>query len=558
MKADLTRKSFDPLKHFSRVLMQQGRVQLDADWNEQCAILLHALRRLVVDAGGPVYIPNTYTTPSPGFYPITLEQSPPSPKPTVQDFAIQWGTLYVDGILCELEATPVPILSWPQTNVIQVAHWTVDGQEFQQGQFVRISDEEKQPVGQPLVAQITSVSYPNRQLTLDTDVSSLSKAAIGRVRRLTTYMTQPDLPNPQTLQIGSKYHLYLDVWEQLVTSLQDDSIREVALNGADTAARTRVVWQVNLFPAQQADACLLPQDIAAHLQPWNRGLLRAQAQPSQVNTDPCTVSPTSQYRGPENQLYRIEIHTGGKSGDTPPPTFKWSRENGAVVFPIVKLQSTTANTTVVTVGNLGRDDRFGLTVGDYVEVLDDTNALNSTPNNPDDPGFPTSPGIPGSLMQVQAIDSTHLLVTLSGSGPNVDLTRHPLLRRWDHKPGDPTQGGATLAPDNTIPIPPDPTGTAPPTWIDLEDGVQVSFDEVTTARFRTGDYWLIPARVATGNVIWPQESGQDAQGNPVTNPIAKSPDGITHHYAPLALVTLQDGAPPQFQSCLGSYVRRPG
>ena len=40
MKADLTRDTFHPLKHYSRVLMQQGRVQLDADMNEQAAILL--------------------------------------------------------------------------------------------------------------------------------------------------------------------------------------------------------------------------------------------------------------------------------------------------------------------------------------------------------------------------------------------------------------------------------------------------------------------------------------------------------------------------------------
>ena len=49
MKADLTRVTFDPLKQFSSVLMQQGRVQLDADWNEQSAILTHHLRRLAAD-----------------------------------------------------------------------------------------------------------------------------------------------------------------------------------------------------------------------------------------------------------------------------------------------------------------------------------------------------------------------------------------------------------------------------------------------------------------------------------------------------------------------------
>ncbi len=555
MKADLTRKSFDPLKHFSRVLMQQGRVQLDADWNEQCAILLHALRTLIVDSSGPVYSPGYYNSPFPSFYPITLEQGPPPLKPTVADFGIQWGTIYVDGILCELEATPVPVLKWQPPNKIQVANWTVDGQEFQKGQLVWVSDDERQPAGQPIIAKITDINYPNQQLTLDTDVSPLSTSQVGRVRRITTYSAQPDLPNPQTLKPGTGYQVYLDVWEQLVTGLEDDSIREVALNGADTTARTRVVWQVNVLPALANGACMTPQQIADQLQPWNRGLLRARTQPGQVTTDPCTISPTSRYRGPENQLYRVEVHTGGRITDTPPPTFKWSRDNGTAVFPIVTLAAGTApGTTVVTVANLGRDDRYGLAIGDYVEVLDDTYSLNSNPNNPDNPGYPTSPGIPGSLMQVQAIDAANRLVTLSGNGAKVDLKRHPLLRRWDHKGGDPTQGGLTLGSDNAVLIQPDPKQA--PTWIDLEDGVQVLFDQLlldqgSLATYRTGDYWLIPARVATGNVIWPQETGQDSQGNSVTNPVAKPPDGITHHYAPLAIVNVQEGSVPKITTCSG-------
>ena len=32
---DLTRSTFRAYRHYSGVRMQQGRVQLDADWNEQ-------------------------------------------------------------------------------------------------------------------------------------------------------------------------------------------------------------------------------------------------------------------------------------------------------------------------------------------------------------------------------------------------------------------------------------------------------------------------------------------------------------------------------------------
>lgn len=53
MKADLSRDTFNAHKHFSRVLSQQGRVQLDADANEQASILLHYIRTVVADLVGP-------------------------------------------------------------------------------------------------------------------------------------------------------------------------------------------------------------------------------------------------------------------------------------------------------------------------------------------------------------------------------------------------------------------------------------------------------------------------------------------------------------------------
>jgi hypothetical protein len=57
MKGDFTRDTFDSGRQFYRVLMQQGRLQLDADWNEQIAILLHRFETLAADVfgvhGGP-------------------------------------------------------------------------------------------------------------------------------------------------------------------------------------------------------------------------------------------------------------------------------------------------------------------------------------------------------------------------------------------------------------------------------------------------------------------------------------------------------------------------
>ena len=51
--------------------------------------------------------------------------------------------------------------------------------------------------------------------------------------------------------------------------------------------------------------------------------------------------------------------------------------------------------------------------------------------------------------------------------------------------------------------------------------------EGTPNAYRAGDYWLIPARTATGDVECLGEVGQTE---------ARPPHSVEHHYAPLAVV----------------------
>ena len=53
MAGDYTRFTFDRSKRYSGVLMQQGRVQLDADWNEAIEIVKQSVRTLAHDTFGP-------------------------------------------------------------------------------------------------------------------------------------------------------------------------------------------------------------------------------------------------------------------------------------------------------------------------------------------------------------------------------------------------------------------------------------------------------------------------------------------------------------------------
>jgi hypothetical protein len=538
MKADLTRNTFDPFKHFTRVLMQQGRVQLDADWNEQAAILLRYLQGLAADVIGPQGGPANNL----GF---GISPYPPASATAVQnDFRIGLGHYYVDGILCEADSRPIAITVLKNdstTPTVQVDHWMLDGVPFQNNQYVEVFDDVQLPLAKPgfapTVVQVTAPDQANVKLILQgvSGLSLSSPTSSPKLRRVITYMTQPDYPVPtdEELVANTTYLIYLDVWERHITYVEDDLIREVALGGPDTATRAKVLWQVKAVAGTGACDSFTPLDLNfwGRLFGPNRGRLKARAKQKASYTDPCIQRPDARYRGPENQLYRVEIHSGGRldsSGSSDTPTFKWSRENGSVVFPIVKL-TPGSGATSVTLENLGRDDRSGLAEGEWVEIEDDTYVLQNRAEN---------------LLQVQSIDRTTMTVILIGvPGSNVgqDLTQHPLLRRWDHQAGDPDEGGLTLGSDNAALIQENQ-------WLELENGVQIQFQPPVTNvggrspnlanRYRTGDYWLIPARTATGDVEWPTEPGLDPKGKPATVPLAKPPDGVTHHYAPLAVITV--------------------
>jgi hypothetical protein len=363
------------------------------------------------------------------------------------------------------------------------------------------------------------------------------------------YSQQPYLPVPDNERrlADGDYLVFLDVWERLMTSLEDASIREVALGDADTCARSQVVWQVKTLPytpqrdegerpvrgkkGARAKAVAPPppgtiQDIPAALEYLRKqhssGLMAARLSAAAPDPDPCITPPDSRYRGAENQLYRVEIHTPGTSQTA---TFKWSRDNGSVIFPIASYVVSSGK-TVVTLDHLGRDDRSDLEVNDWVEVLDDNHVLREKP---------------GALLRVEKVDTENYTVTLDGVGPmdNNFPGKNGLLRRWDHIN---RSSDLTPAPDKAFKV---IESTAQnPTWLTLEDGIQIRFDSSTledgSARtYQTGDYWLIPARTSTGAIEWPVEVDTIDPTREI--PVALPAAGIHHHYAPLASIEVVNG-----------------
>ena len=475
MKSDITRDTFVAAKNFSRVIRQQGRVDVDADSNEQTSILLHYLRTLALDLIGPYAAPVL----APGFR---------LSKDSSESLVISAGRYYVDGILVENNS---PCLYTQQ---------------------------------------------PDNPLPED---DAFAKALIDKV--------------------DATYWLYLDVWERHITAIEDDSIREKALGGPDTCSRAKVMWQVraldvgdnareelkkkreewltskltaletqlaatkdsNLAKAKIQDridrvkaqletlnkpepndftaGCPYPLDF---LLPVSDALMGARVDPGAQIVDACVTSPDSKYMGAENQLYRVEVHRGGFAGDA---TFKWSRDNASVA--------------TAWLGTSGHDvevaDARGFAAGNWVELVDDVRELRG------------SAGVLARLAKVEA--GTLSVDPDSVSNPNdlvwsEDLV-NPKLRRWDHFETEDVE----LEDDGTILIQETGIGVsdADATWISLEDGIQIRFAE--GGEYRTGDYWLIPARVASGNIEWPAlESDAFVSLTPQI-----APHGVVHHYAPL-------------------------
>ncbi|HSL70487.1 MAG TPA: DUF6519 domain-containing protein, partial [Longimicrobiales bacterium] len=256
-------------------------------------------------------------------------------------------------------------------------------------------------------------------------------------------------------------------------------------------------------------------DCAAVIAAWRAALaniatLTARTVIPPPTSGPCVLPDTAGFRGLENQLYRVEVHTGGDTRAQ--ARFKWSRVNASIETGI-----TAFATAAVTVRDLGRDDILGFRDGQWAEIVDDHSELLAQS---------------GQLVQLGPVNPDTNTISIRSSTPftPVPLNRHPKLRRWDQSGSAATTAGvsATQFPSSTE------FGFA------LEDGIEVVLSE---GRYRAGDYWLIPARTAvtsdTGDIEWPLNGG----GNRLPLP----PHGIEHRLAPLALLNFNGttfSAPP--------------
>src|SRR5262249_24554681 len=103
MGSDRARISYDPKQGYRAVVMQQGRVTVEADWNEQQLIDGEELREETLDIVGPA------GTPDDGYR--IIETGSPATPPF--DFSVGAGTMYIGGERVSLDA-PIAYSTQPE------------------------------------------------------------------------------------------------------------------------------------------------------------------------------------------------------------------------------------------------------------------------------------------------------------------------------------------------------------------------------------------------------------------------------------------------------------
>ena len=433
MKGDFSRDSFDPDKRYGGVLFQQGRVQLDADHNENVAIHRQLLRSIVRDLIGPHGGPDGCL----GFECITSEGA-------------YWS--WRDGQSTDRASSSSDLsngLDWQRDFLLTPGRYYVGGVLLENLAIARYSDH--------------------------ADAGARGLPSDG----------------PDAVVV------WLEAYEHVVTALENPGLLEPALAGADTSVRVKVDWQIRLDRIPIAET-FEPDRRASCRRRY--GLLTARTRPAETE-----ASGKGGYTGIENRLYRIEIHAGS---DTGTPTFKWSRENGAVVCGVVHSVFRPENDRLtLQVAPLVRTPKvaLGIGTGAWVELL---------------PEFDPGPFRHGPLLRVVGGNGNSL--DLDTGGQQVGAAGIRVIRRWDQAGGGPINIPACGSP------------------ISIEEGIEVVFDPSTMNGLRAGDYWLIPARTSIADIEWPRAPDPRGASTP---PVARAPNGPWSDRAPIGVLRRVAGEP---------------
>jgi len=448
MSFDTSRFTFNAWNDYLGVQMQQGRVQLDSDWNEWLAEFARRIQAGTLDILGLAGVPSC----TPFGFKINAYQDAAG-----NHITIGAGRMYVDGLLIENRG-PVGRAQWDRC----LTEWS----------------------GSPQGGTEVDVDYTNQPYLPGATIPGNGPFLVylDVWQREVTYIEDPDLVD-KAVGIDTTGRLQT-VWQ--VKLLDVSSVTGgVTCTTPDSAIQSA---SVNWGTSTQPPSSLLITGVVPL-----------------PSSGPCALSPATGFTGLENQLYRVEVHQGGSSTSTPQASFKWSREDVSVATGVSAI-STVTNSAGVTasqlaVQSMGRDQVLGFAPGNWIEIIDDFLELN--------PPIVSGQAQAGELHKIDSINQAARTITLDSTVSSTNFpvdgsnqtnpARHTRIRRWDQAGivYASQSGGASfwfdldISGSTGIPIPP------PDTPLILENGITVAFEG---SSFRTGDFWVFAARTADGSV----------------------------------------------------------
>lgn len=441
MGSDKTRITYNEAQQYRTVVMQQGRVTLDADWNEAQQIHEETLLHETLDIVGPS------GTPDDGYAVVETGQ------PTEPAFDLfvgakgAAGTMYVGGLRV----------------------WLRD-----------------------------QVHYSNQSDWLD-------------------HTSDPDWVDISQSEFDPRNeYVYLLLREQEVSAVEDAELRELALGGPDTAARTRLLQHFVRLKTKATDCA---GALAEAKQGWaSKGLIfdpvtmrLNSASRLQVNFETtltkenlCEPEAHGGYLGAENQLIRVQVVAYDAKTDQ--YTLLWGYDNASFLYRV----TLDPDKTTLTLAPRPVDDAHFPLAGQAVEVLRAAARLANGEY------VAAANGQAFTLDQAYDPDQGQVVLPSALAAPYTESSETPrlFLRAWGPPPLAFTAG-------NKVSLP----GT----------GLQITLTAPANKRLHVGDYWIFAVRPNTA--ADPEASTTLYPPRYLDVTVAQPPEGPRLWACPLAVIT---------------------
>ena len=314
MAGDRARVSFDPSRQWRGLVAQQGRVTVEADWNEAAAIDAERVRELTLSVVGTLGTPDggyvVTAFPTAGSPPAGAPPAGSPPPSGPGDLIIGPGTLYVGGERLGLDA-PVAYSAQPDwLDHSTDPRWSPPaaptGTSYELVYLVA-SEQEVSAVEDPALADI-ALGGPD---------------TMGRRRMLQRFVR---CPSPSAVGYQA--------WDALVATLGGAGL---TFDAASMALGSATTLQVSFTTSSPAG--------------------------------PCQPAASGGYLGAENQMIRVMV-TG--TDDSGAATLVWGYDNASFLYRVkAAAYDTGSGTTMVTLASAPPDSYHNPVPGQVVELLRD-------------------------------------------------------------------------------------------------------------------------------------------------------------------------------------------